>query len=210
MGMMRGKTFAIATILSLLAGCEATVDWWLTPDQHGHRLYEQGNYSAAARAFEDPLWKGVAFYAAEEFASASAMLAPIDSAYARFYLGNSFAQRDLLAEAAEAYRQALQMQPSFAEAEFNLNWVSGLLELEQREYDDYGGTGGKLGADGFVFDDRAQNAQQTMTDIEAQTEGLTDAQIEDIWMRRVQTTPADFLAIKFAYQLAEPATGEAE
>lgn len=208
--MKRTRTYLLIFFLGGLAGCEATVDWWLTPDQHGYRLYQQGEYAAAARAFENPLWKGMSFYAAQEFASASAMLAPIDTAYARFQLGNSFAQRDMLAEAVAAYRQALEMQDPYPEAEFNLNWVQGLLELEQREYDDYGGTGGKLGADGFVFDDRAENAQQTMTEAEAVSQGLSDQQIEDIWMRRVQTTPAEFLAIKFAYQLDAPPSEDSE
>jgi Ca-activated chloride channel family protein len=81
--------------------------------------------------------------------------------------------------------------------------VQGLYDLSQKEYEDFGGTGGKLGADGFVFDDRAKDAEQTMTEAEARSQGLTDEQIESIWMRRVQTTPAQFLEIKFSYQLAQ-------
>ena len=42
-----------------------------------------------------------------------------------------------------------------------------------------------------------------MTEAEARTQGLTDEQIESIWMRRVQTTPAEFLEIKFSYQLMQ-------
>ena len=208
--MKRIRTYVLLAVLASLAGCEATVDWWLTPDQHGYRLYQKGDYAEAARAFEDPLWKGMSFYAAQEFASASAMLAPIDTAYARFQLGNSFAQRDMLAEAMAAYQQALEMQSPYPEAEFNLKWVSGLLALEEQDYDDYGGTGGQLGADGFVFDDRAENAEQTMTAAEAASQGLNDSQIEEIWMRRVQTTPGDFLAYKFAYQLSDAETVDAE
>jgi hypothetical protein len=92
------------------------------------------------------------------------------------------------------------MQPDFAEAQFNRDWVGGLYELSQREYDDSGGTGGKLGADDFVISDRADNAQQTMTAEEAASQGLSDEQIEQLWMRRVQTTPGDFLAYKFSFQ----------
>ena len=198
----RMKTCLLAMTLMLsLSACSNTVDWWLTADQQGQRHFRNGEYALAARAFEDPMWKGIAFYAAQDFGSAAAIFANIESADARFCLGNTFSHRDMLAEAVAAYQQALQLRPAFEAAQFNLDWVAGLLELEQREYDDYGGTGGKLGADGFVFDDRAKNSEQTMTEGEAASQGLTDAQIEEIWMRRVQTTPADFLAIKFSYQL---------
>ena len=114
---------------------------------------------------------------------------------------NTRAHQGRLAEAVEAYDQALARQPQLDEARFNREWVSGLLELEEREYDDYGGTGGKLGADDVVFSDRASNAQQTMSEAEARSEGLSDEQLQEIWMRRVQTTPGDFLELKFAYQL---------
>jgi len=196
----RSLVLCLFAVLAL-SGCTNSIDWWLTPDQQGQYFFNQGEYSKAARAFENPLWKAMSFYAAEEFAASAAILADIDTAYARFYLGNTFAHRDMLAEASAAYLQALELQPQFDEAQFNLEWVSGLLKIEQTTYDDAGGTGGKLGADGFVFDDKAENAQSTITEAEAVSQGLTDAQIEAIWMRRVQTTPDEFLANKFAYQL---------
>ena len=83
--------------------------------------------------------------------------------------------------------------------------MQGLLELEQQEYDDAGGTGGKLEADRIVFDERAKNAKQTMSaeELAAQADkvqGLSDQQLQTMWMRRVQTTPGDFLRLKFSYQ----------
>ena len=204
--MRQHRSVVVLLTLLVLGGCGNSLDWWLTPNQQGQYFYKHGDYSKSARSFEDPLWKGLAFYAAEEFASASAMLATIDTPYARFYLGNSFAQRDMLAEAYAAYLQALDMQPEFPAASFNRDWVKGLLDLENREYDDAGGTGGKLGADGFVFDDRADNATSTMNEMEAASQGLSDAQIEEVWMRRVQTTPGEFLAYKFAYQVQDKET----
>ena len=198
---------AMRRFLVLLAGLSvgatahaAFVDWWLTPDQQGRLQFERGEYQQAARLFEDPLWKGLAFYASGDFESAANWLAQIDTAYALFCLGNAYAHMDRLRESLDAYDAALAMQPDFAEAQFNRDWVGGLYELSQREYDDYGGTGGKLGADDFVISDRADNAQQTMTAEEAVSQGLSDEQIEQLWMRRVQTTPGDFLAYKFSFQ----------
>jgi len=204
MTMLR-KTILVGVLSVLAAGSAqaAFIDWWLTPDQQGRVLFERGEYSQAAQRFSDPLWKGLAYYASEDFVSATSWFAQIDTAYGRFYLGNALAHQDRLAEALAAYDEALALQPEFAEAQFNRDWVRGLYELSQKEYEDSGGTGGQLGADDFVFDDRAKNAEQTMSEAEARSQGLTDEQIESIWMRRVQTTPAEFLAIKFSYQLTQ-------
>ena len=198
---MKRITILLAALLISVNAHAAFVDWWLSPDQQARIAFEKGDYPKAAQLFEDPLWKGLAFYASQDFASAAMWFSRSDSAFGNFYLGNSLAHQDLLAESIAAYEDALLKQPNFEEAQFNLKWVSGLYELSLKEYDDHGGTGGKLGADSFVFDDRAKDSEQTMSSEEAASQGLTDAQIEDIWMRRVQTTPADFLEFKFSYQL---------
>ncbi|URK87717.1 VWA domain-containing protein [Rhizobium sp. RCAM05350] len=46
------------------------VDMWLTGDQQGRRAFEQGEFEKAASHFEDPMWKGVAYYRAGKFADA--------------------------------------------------------------------------------------------------------------------------------------------
>jgi Ca-activated chloride channel family protein len=196
------SALALAAILASNAQA-AFIDWWLTPDQQARVLFERGEYAQAAQRFEDPLWKGLAYYASEDFVSAASWFSRVDTAYGRFYLGNAFAHQDRLQEALAAYDEALALDPTLEEAQFNRDWVQGLYDLSQREYEDVGGTGGQLGADDFVFSDRAKNAEQEMTEAEARSQGLSDEQIESIWMRRVQTTPAEFLEIKFSYQLMQ-------
>ena len=183
----------------------------LTPDQQGRYYYERGEFNKAARAFTRPLWKGLAFYAAKDYASAAPLFAELDNAQGYFYLGNALARQERLAEAVDAYNKALGLQPDFEEAAFNLDWVTGLLELEHKEYEDAGGTGGKLRADKIVFDERAKNARQTTTAQEMKAaQGLSDEQIQTMWMRRVQTTPGDFLRLKFSYQEQAGAPAEQE
>ena len=63
------------------------------------------------------------------------------------------------------------------------------------------GTGGMLGADDIVFTEGNNSPSAG----EEQTEGgkpMSDAEQRAVWLRRVQTRPADFLAAKFAYQVA--------
>lgn len=201
------KRIAAAILLCWSAQVHAAfIDWWLTPDQQGRVHFERGEYAVAAQRFTNTYWKGLAYYAAGDFGSAASLFATLQTADGYFYLGNSYAQQDKLAEANDAYLQALKLQPEFPEAAFNQEWVAGILEIENREYEDAGGTGGKLGADEIVFDDKAKNAQGEMTAEEAVQQGLSDQQLQEMWLRRVQTTPGDFLELKFAYQLQNQAS----
>ena len=59
-------------------------------------------------------------------------------------------------------------------------------------------TGGKLGADDFVFGNSKNKTPQSEQTEQLQTESQAD--IQAMWLRRVQTKPADFLRAKFAYQ----------
>ncbi|MEZ5592186.1 MAG: tetratricopeptide repeat protein [Gammaproteobacteria bacterium] len=198
--MLSRTAVALLLTLTALPVRADFIDWWLTPDQQGRYYYAKGEYAKAARAFTQPRWKALAFYAAADYASAAALFATLEDASGYFYLGNALARQEQLTEAVAAYQQALALQPEFPAAEFNLDWVQGLLQLDQQEYEDAGGTGGKLGADRVVFSERAEQAVQTATTQELQAEGLSEQQLQDMWMRRVQTTPGDFLRLKFIYQ----------
>ena len=57
----------------------------------------------------------------------------------------------------------------------------------------------KVGADEITFD-KSQNAGGQDTETET-TRPLSDAELQALWLRRIQTRPADFLKSKFAYQL---------
>ena len=179
---------------------DRVLGWFLTPDQQGRLWLERGDAVRAARVFEDPLWKGLAFYEAEEWEPAAAVLRTAPSPRARFQQANALARLERLPEAVEAYDAVLAAEPGLAEATFNRDWVAGLLAQDQKEYDDAGGTGGKLEADRIVFDERGAKGKGEMTQEEARAQGLTDSQLREMWMRRVQTTPGDFLRLKFAYQ----------
>jgi Ca-activated chloride channel family protein len=194
------------------AAAEGFIDWWLTPDQQGRLYFERGKYQKAARVFERNDWKAIAFYKAGDFANAAVLFAKMETAEGYLNLGNALAKQEKLAPAVAAYKQALALRPEFPEATFNLDWVDGLLKLSQKEYEDAGGTGGKLGADRIVFDKRGAKGAGEMSVQQLQAEkGLTDQQLQDLWMRRVQTTPGDFLQLKFSYQLntQEKDAGEA-
>ena len=207
MGVAVRRALLLGILLTLAlpvtsAAAGSWLDWWLTPDQQGRLSFAHGDYLEAARRFEDRRWKAIAFDRAGDHLTAARLFAELGSAEDLFRSGNALARAERLPAAIEAYRRALALRPDFAEATFNLDWVEGLWALDQKTYDDAGGTGGKLAADRIVVDDEARAATGNVTERElrAQT-GLSDEALRDMWMRRVQTTPGDFLRFKFAYQV---------
>lgn len=185
------------------AFADGFIDWWLTPDQQGRFYFQREDFQKSARAFEQTEWKAIAFYKAGDFSNAASLLENAETPEDLFYLGNALARQEKVTAAIDAYNRALRLKPDFSEAAFNRDWVQGLLDLSQKEYDDDGGTGGKLEADKIVVDKRGNEGQGEMSAQQVQTQkGLTDEQIRNMWMRRVQTTPGDFLAYKFSYQLS--------
>lgn len=57
-------------------------------------------------------------------------------------------------------------------------------------------------ADEVVFDDRPQQSGDSK-EVEVVTGGrMSDGQLQALWLRRIQTKPADFLRAKFAYQFS--------
>ncbi|WP_257111051.1 VWA domain-containing protein [Pseudomonas ficuserectae] len=103
-------------------------DLWLRPDQQGQRLLEQHRPAEAAQRFEDPRWKGMAFYQAEDYVSAAQQFAEGNSAADHYNRGNALARSGELAAALDAYEQALDRQPEFPAAQTNRALVQSLLD----------------------------------------------------------------------------------
>ncbi len=176
-------------------------DLWLTPDQQGQRLFDRGDYAEAAERFTDPMRRGTALFRAWDFEAAAASFGRVDSPEAAFNRGNALVMSGKYEAAIQSYDRALQLQPGWMPAAHNRQIAQVRLERRQPPQDDAGGTGGKLGADKLVFDERGKrgSGQQTVEGEKA----ASDEALRAMWLRRVQTRPADFLQAKFAYQLAQ-------
>ncbi len=103
-------------------------DLWLRPDQQGQRLLEQRRPAEAAQRFEDPQWKGIAFYEAGDYASAAQRFAEGNTAADHYNRGNALARSGELEAALDAYEQALERQPDFPAAVNNRALVQNLLD----------------------------------------------------------------------------------
>lgn len=186
----------------------ATLSWsslWLTPEQQAARHFERVEYAAAAALFADPQWQGAAWYRAGEFERAAQAFARVDSAEAQFNQGNARLMRGDYAGAIHCYEAALERRPRWAAAEDN----RALAEARAARVAHQGGDLGdqRIGADEIVFDQQ-QRAGGEDTEL-AEGGALSDEQVQALWLRRVQTRPADFLRAKFAWQQAARETERA-
>jgi Ca-activated chloride channel family protein len=196
-------------VVALLAGLARAwstagsfADLWLTPDQQGARLLARERYAEAAQRFRDPMWRGVALYRAGEFEEAAAAFARRDTARAAFDRGNALVMAGKYDDAIASYDRALERRPQWRKAEAN----RALARLRKAKMappaDDGAGTGGQVAPDAITFDERGKQGT-TETQEEGGRQQLSDAQVQSLWLRRVQTKPADFLRAKFAYQLSQ-------
>jgi Ca-activated chloride channel family protein len=202
--------FKIIPVLLLFSACAwawksaggSFANLWLTPDQQGARLLARQHYAEAAKHFHDPLWQGTALYRDGQFKEAAAAFARVDSPEAAFDRGNALLMHGKYGDAIASSDRALQRRPDWREAKANRDLAEARRQMLQPPKDDAGGTGGQLQADEIVFDDRPQQSEDSK-EVEVVTGGqMSDEQLQALWLRRVQTKPADFLRAKFAYQLS--------
>jgi Ca-activated chloride channel homolog len=174
------------------------ITFFLTPDQEGRRHFQRREFTEAAKAFRDPLWQGAAWYRAGEFEKAAQAFARRSSAEALYNQGNAWLMRGKYDTAITCYDRALEKCPGWKEAIENRALAAARLKRIEAPGGDMGDQ--KIGADGIVFDKKAKNAGQD-TEV-AGGKALSDQEMQALWLRRVQTRPADFLKAKFAYQQA--------
>ena len=191
-----------------LLGMIGALTWWslwFTPDQQAQRLLNRGEFRTAAETFRDPLRQGVAWYRAGEFEKAEQAFARSGAPEAEFNRGNCLVMLGKYEPAIERYDRALELRPDFEDAQINRGIARARAKLVERKGGDMGDQ--KVGADEITFD-KAKNPGGQDTETEA-AQPLTDADMQALWLRRIQTKSADFLKAKFAYQLAtEPPAGD--
>ncbi len=195
----------LVLIISSFIVALSTVKWslrdlFLTPDQQGRVLVSKGNFKAAAKVFQEPMQRGTALYRDGDFKAAAAAFGRDDSVESIFNRSNSQLMSGKYDAAIAGYEKALSLKPAWLEAEENLALARARKEKMAPPDDDAGGTGGQLEADEIVFDKRAANASSEQTETTQGGDQVSDQEMRAMWLRRVQTQPADFLRAKFSYQ----------
>ena len=198
------------------AGDNAVLDFWFTADQQGHWHYYRGNYRIAAERFQDPLWKGIAYYQAEEFKLAADYFSRVDSEEGLFDYASALAQGQHYLKAMAVYDRLLAINPEYPSAKANRRIIRELVDQINRMSESQVQEGGDSSKElGENDPQRAEGAEyQSMEKQEVKQLSADDIQqdqkLQDMWMRAVQPDPSNFLAAKFSMQseMAEPQNKE--
>ncbi|MDT8332931.1 VWA domain-containing protein [Roseomonas gilardii] len=186
------------------------VSLWLTPDQRGRLAFGRGDFATAAALFTDPLWRGVALYRAGDFAGTVAALAASDTALGWYDRGNAeMLQPFAWDRALAAYDRALALRPAFPEAKANRALAAAFVAyqraLDEERARQSSDRMNEKPDDTIVDPNAPRPPPRPPSDQPAQPqEGLSDADITAMWMRRVGGSPADFLRSRFARQAEGP------
>ena len=174
------------------------------PDDLAYKLYAKGEYKEASQIFTNSQWQAIALYRAGDFKAAANIFAGYDTPEGCFNLGNALVFQGNYTAAAERYSRALELRPDWEAAITNRDIAlarAKLLEFKGGE-----GTGGKLGADDTIISNKPpSDTPNDQTEIVEDTTPLSDAELRAVWLRQVQTNPADFLKSKFSYQASKEA-----
>ena len=177
-------------------------DLFLTLDQQGQILIARQQFKAAAEVFQDPMQRGAALYRNGNFKEAAANFGRDDSVTAIFNRATAQVMTGEYDAAIAGYKKALSLKPDWKEAKENLALARARKEKLAPPDDDAGGTGGQLEADEIIFDKRASKGSSDQTEMDQGNTQVSDQEMRAVWLRRVQTQPADFLRAKFSYQYA--------
>ena len=175
---------------------------WGSPDQRGARLLHRGRFGQAAEAFADPVWRGVALMRAGRFKEAAQSFAAADTPEAAYDQGNALVMLGQYPEAVARYDRALALRPGWPDAVANRALAKARADrfaaLQGEQADEEKATPDETYRRDRKRDESSQESARA-------SEAMSDDAIRALWLRRVQTRPADFLRARFAYQLQQSA-----
>jgi Ca-activated chloride channel family protein len=169
------------------------------PDQIGFHHFKKKNYQEAGNAFADPLWKGTALFKAGDFKQASGVFSGQDTPLAAYNQANSLVMQGQYRGAIDRYDRALELSPDWGDAKINRGIAMAREQMLKQEGGE--GTGGMLGADEIVFSE-GSSSSSSGEEVVSESVEFSEVEMQALWLRQVQTKPADFLRAKFSYQFA--------
>ncbi len=178
---------------------------WTRPDRRGDRLLREGRFKDAASSYQDPYRRGVALYRSGDYKRAAEAFATLGTPEAAYNRGNSLTMLGKYDDAIESYDRALSLSADWRDCREN----RAIAAIRRDRLRTKGGdeTGGHVKADEIVFEKGKSPGGSQDTEV-AGDMPLSDEQLRGLWLRRVQTKPADFLRAKFAFQVQAKGQGQ--
>ena len=185
---------------------------WLTPDQQGQLYFERFEYLEAAKHYEDPMHKGIAYYYASEYQLAHSAFLQVKSDLGLFNAANALArQREYLA-ARDIYKMMLEQdldESLIPLVEGNLLVMQGIIDEVNRFSESQANTP-EGPEDSFELGDKPQTGDGAEEQVDSAmmreeklnaNEILGSQELADKWLQRVEADPKYFLRAKFQLQL---------
>jgi Ca-activated chloride channel homolog len=194
----------LAFVLVLVAGTMRNPDFWRSADRRGDALLPQGKFEQAAKTYVDPMRQGIALYRARDFEKAAKAFVRVPGAAGAFDQGDALLMHGTYDQSIAAFDRALGFQPGWTEALENRALALARRDRIQKQVGD---ESTDQEPDQTVVDLNAKHGEQKAETSEG-GDKLSDAELQATWLRRVQTTPGDFLRVKFAYQAQMKAGNE--
>ncbi|HET6564449.1 MAG TPA: hypothetical protein VFG52_03465 [Xanthomonadales bacterium] len=203
--VLAGKCLQLGLLTLFLAGLAwgswSNPQFWLKAERHGDHLMARQDFKQASEVYRDPWHIGVAQYRNGDFKEAMQTFARLPGANGAFNQGNAALMHGAYDAAIASYDKALGFKPGWQEALDN----KALAQARQNLIDDAGANREQESAEAYkpddtVFDQKGQDQKSEPKTLNG--EQMTDANLRAAWLRRVQTSPADFLQAKFAWQAA--------
>jgi Ca-activated chloride channel family protein len=108
-------------------------DLWQTKDQQGQRMLEEGAAQDAVDLFENPDWRAVAQYRAQDYAESAAAFAESGDTRSLYNLGNAMARQGELEAAIDVYEQVLEMNADDIDAGYNRDLLKEIMDQQQQQ-----------------------------------------------------------------------------
>lgn len=192
----------VLVVIGLEVGTLRNPNFWSTTDQRGDALMHERKFADAAKAYSDPWHVGTAQYGNGDFEAAAKTFARVPGAKGAFDQGNAWLMHGNYDAAVASYDRALGFQPGWKDAEENKALaLARKAKIENSGKDREKEATNAYKPDEVVFDQKGQNSKP-QEPAELSSGESSDEELRATWLRRVQTTPGDFLRAKFAYQAA--------
>ncbi len=174
----------VALALSAYFNPQAFLNLWLTRDQQGVLLLEQGNPNKAALTFSDENWVAFSFYADGNFEQAASLFSQFEGVDAQFSQANALAHAGQYFQAVSLYQAILSVEPNHKRASDNLALMNKLIKKMKK-------TPGKTELSNEIMKNRQVN------DLKTKPKEDKRAQSSKLWLEQVQQNPSKFLRKKF-------------
>ncbi len=132
----RKGILSVLPLLFMLPADAFALSWqdlWQTGDQQAQQAFNQQQYDAAAENFASAEWKAAALYKAGQFQQAAELLASVKTPEGHYNRGNALAKTGQLQAAVAAYQDALNLDESHEDAQFNKELIEKHLQNQQQQ-----------------------------------------------------------------------------